>query len=454
MILEDSQVEYAVWTSAASPLPIKYSRPLFQEIDLTVNEGYRSIPHGGVEVGGILFGAIEESIRIDAFRTIACEHASGPSFILSDRDIAKLKEQFAAAKSDSDLQELEPVGWFIAHTRSPLEMKDQEVSLFDELFPGTGRVTLLVKPERFQATRFGFVVRDKQGRIERNASEHAFILPLPGRAAAEPIRVPSPASPLPTGPSERIPDQGEAAGRVLQPESPFPFSVPAGHAQPPDAPAEVEKAAVQPDRENSRSFDKAAFTEELLKRFEAEPAVEPPRRAPPIANADIWTPEPEMQERATGSHELRADNTGSEVQPAPRRTLSYLRLAFGLIVSVVLGWVLGYIAYLHITPGVIRLSVESRAEGFLLEWPPQQTQDASYAAVRINDGQPVPLSAEAKALGRTEIKTTNDNVKVELIVQSRIRTSHGVIRFIRPGAQSQTSAAPSTLESHSASASQ
>ena len=33
---------------------------LFHEIDFVVNEGYRKIPHGGIEEGGLLFGAIDE----------------------------------------------------------------------------------------------------------------------------------------------------------------------------------------------------------------------------------------------------------------------------------------------------------------------------------------------------------------------------------------------------------
>ena len=48
---------------------LTYSLALFHEIDFVVNEGYRKIPHGGVETGGLLFGSLDASgYGIEAFR--------------------------------------------------------------------------------------------------------------------------------------------------------------------------------------------------------------------------------------------------------------------------------------------------------------------------------------------------------------------------------------------------
>jgi len=51
--------EYAYWAIPGAAT-VTYSLPLFYEIDFAVNEGYRKIPHGGIEEGGLLFGAIDE----------------------------------------------------------------------------------------------------------------------------------------------------------------------------------------------------------------------------------------------------------------------------------------------------------------------------------------------------------------------------------------------------------
>src|SRR5437868_14582941 len=108
MTARDTTAAHAVWTRQGGLFSVSYSLPLFHEIDFVVNEGYRRIPHGGIEVGGLLFGRLENnSVRLDAFRSIECEHASGPSFVLSDRDLALLKQQLAKAASDPELQGLQ-----------------------------------------------------------------------------------------------------------------------------------------------------------------------------------------------------------------------------------------------------------------------------------------------------------------------------------------------------------
>jgi hypothetical protein len=145
--------ERAVWTAPDSSSVVTYSLPLFHEIDFAVNEGYRKISHGGVEVGGLLFGLLEEDgPRIDAFRPIACDHASGPSFVLSDIDLERLVVQLDTAASDPELSGLKPVGWFLSRTRSPLQLVERELVLFDYFFPEPRTLTVLVKPERFQPT--------------------------------------------------------------------------------------------------------------------------------------------------------------------------------------------------------------------------------------------------------------------------------------------------------------
>ncbi len=187
--------QYAIWTDPETSHNVKYSLPLFHDLDFQVNEAYRRIPHGGVEIGGVLYGRFEPNgVAIEAFRPIECEHASGPSFLLSPNDLAKMAEAVNEAQSDSELKGLERVGWFVSHTRSALEMSARESEIFDRYFPGPGRVTLLIRPERFQPTRLVFSVRKPDGQTPKRDLQHAVILPLPGRASsAAPVQaIPAP----------------------------------------------------------------------------------------------------------------------------------------------------------------------------------------------------------------------------------------------------------------------
>ncbi len=140
--------------------------------------------------------------------------------MLSERDLTRLKEQITAAASEPELHGLEVLGWFIGHTRSPLKMNDRECALFEELFPEPGKITLLIKPERFQPTRFGFLVRGPDSKLEKDASQQAIILPLPGRAgksAEGPIAsIPAPVE----APPLRTPNRSRRA-RLRSPRKPM-----------------------------------------------------------------------------------------------------------------------------------------------------------------------------------------------------------------------------------------
>jgi len=90
----DAPVVHASWTQPGGSFTVEYAVPLFHEIDFFVSEGYRRIAHGGIEVGGLLFGRpTADGIRLEAFLPIECEHAAGPSFKLSERDVAGLRQQ-------------------------------------------------------------------------------------------------------------------------------------------------------------------------------------------------------------------------------------------------------------------------------------------------------------------------------------------------------------------------
>ena len=75
-----SDVKFATWNVAESPITIEYSLIVIEEIRHAVAEGFQRLSRGGIEVGGILYGTRDgRTVRVMAMRAIACEHARGPA---------------------------------------------------------------------------------------------------------------------------------------------------------------------------------------------------------------------------------------------------------------------------------------------------------------------------------------------------------------------------------------
>jgi len=181
------EVSYGVWAKPGGGFSIRYALRVFHEIEFVVGESFRRIPHGGIENGGLLFGHRQpDGIEIAAFRAIECEHAFGPAFALSEKDIEGVRQQLQSYKAEPEISELEVLGWFISHSRSDLRLTDREKEIFTDLFPDAWQVTLLAKPEKFKPTRLSFAVREPDGALNLDVTDQSFILPLPARSEREP----------------------------------------------------------------------------------------------------------------------------------------------------------------------------------------------------------------------------------------------------------------------------
>jgi hypothetical protein len=462
-VTTEKRNEYAYWTVPDSGMSITYSLPLFHEVDFAVNEGYRKIPHGGIEEGGLLFGKIDErGTRIEAFRPIQCEHASGPSLLLSERDLTVLTAQLANAGSDADLAGWEPVGWFLAHTRGPLLLTEREAELFERYFKRPGMVTVLVKPERFQPTRFGFLLRGKDGSMPRDATQNAIILPLPGRnvrAANGPIAsIPAPALAaaavrriVETESRERAAERAASAAEAKTVEE----IAPAGAAA---ADEIVDKpVAERPLEDRTPRRQRHLTLEQVVPRAEE---VEP-EKALPTKSADAETPgavAEASQEggalESSGRSAAVADSVENSlalrpgarqekgnILPDAYRQIELLsrkkpastaaRFVMVLPLAALLGCLVGYVAYLQVPSPIIPLSVKGKGETVIVAWPADQTRSAVYAAVRVDDSTPVMLTPEERAAGHVEV-TASADMKVELIARNWIHDSRGIVRFIKP----------------------
>jgi hypothetical protein len=441
----EKRSEYAFWAIPGSAAGVTYSLTLFHEIDFAVNEGYRKIPHGGIEEGGLLFGIIDEKgTRIEAFRPIVCEHSSGPSFLLSDHDLDVLHAQIEGAAADPELEGLHVVGWFLAHTRSPLTLTDREVELCDHYFNHPGMITVLVKPERFQPTRFGFLVRGANGSLSRDGVANAIILPLPGRNAKGS-----------SGPMASIPaptTTTAAAKRTAEiPSAPSPVSEAAAPVVERTQPPASAVPATQPMNRSARRQRRLSVEQVVPKQeADADSAQAKENESHDVAAAlPGGGPGGELIPTRRRGVAAKASDRSLMLRPLPQEentpdayrqmelltqkkpASSTARMVLVLPLAALLGCLVGWVLFLQVPPPIIPLMVKARGENVIVTWPAEQTRSAIYAAVRVDDSTPVPLTPEEKSTGRVEVQARPD-MKVELIARNWIRDSRGIVHYVKP----------------------
>ena len=195
---------FGSWSVEGQALNVTYDWSVLDEISAYAIDGFHKLSRGGLEVGGILYGAArgDNSIEIRAWQPIECEHARGPAFLLSKKDLAGIARQIEKASEDPTLDGFEPVGWFVSHTRTDLKLGTEDLEFFDEYFPEPWHVAMVLKPDAFKPTRAGFFFREADDTIRVASSYKEFTIdPTRPRPVTTPpadsIRKPAPEAPLP-----------------------------------------------------------------------------------------------------------------------------------------------------------------------------------------------------------------------------------------------------------------
>src|SRR5580693_2941947 len=118
-----SETKFGAWSAPEARVAVEYSLVVVEEIRQAVSEGFQRFARGGIEVGGVLYGTYDgTTARILAVREIACEHARGPSFALSDKDRAALVEQFEEDREYPRLAGFTALGFYVSHPRSDIAL--------------------------------------------------------------------------------------------------------------------------------------------------------------------------------------------------------------------------------------------------------------------------------------------------------------------------------------------
>jgi proteasome lid subunit RPN8/RPN11 len=251
----NTESELISWSAPPCPFSIEYTPRVLDDIRLAVVDAFFSLPRGGAEIGGILLGRHEKGrVLILDYVALPCEHASGPSFVLSARDHGKLAEMLAVARGNA--QAAQPVGWYHSHTRSEIFLSEADLAIHKRYFPEPWQVALVLKPHTFRPTRAGFFFREQDGSIRETECYREFemeplaVRPIPDAAAA----VASVLADLPLQPApEPRPAETAAGAAAVTPEAPA-ARTRAAEAQParPRAaetqPARTRAAETQPAR--------------------------------------------------------------------------------------------------------------------------------------------------------------------------------------------------------------
>jgi proteasome lid subunit RPN8/RPN11 len=169
-----------LWTVPECPYLVTIPATVLDEIRLSVVEAYYSVPRGGVEVGGVLFGVrVGDSLHIQAHRSIRCQYLTGPSFRLSADDKTDLAGVLKLPESYPKLANLTAIGWYHSHHRSEIFLSPEDLQLYGEFFPERWQIALVLRPAHMRPTRAGFFFRDLLGAIQSDAPVQEFITEPP-----------------------------------------------------------------------------------------------------------------------------------------------------------------------------------------------------------------------------------------------------------------------------------
>jgi proteasome lid subunit RPN8/RPN11 len=187
MVAED----LSAWTAEGHSIKIEYSNGVLEEIRVEAVKGITLLRHGGVEVGGVLFGShAGDRIRIDGFRALRSEYAYGPNFILSRNDEVALENLLQEAKADPSLDGMEPIGWYHSHTRTGVFLSEKDIAVYNRYFPEPGQIVLILHPAQLGPTEAGFFFREADGGLRSESSYNSFTTNPPIKTP--PIRVQEP----------------------------------------------------------------------------------------------------------------------------------------------------------------------------------------------------------------------------------------------------------------------
>ncbi|MBL8227717.1 MAG: hypothetical protein JNL98_04545 [Bryobacterales bacterium] len=216
---------YYLWEAPGKNTSIHLDYRVVDRLLVEVMRGFGAIPRRGAEVGGILLGSVESGpglvIRIDDFEPVVCEHRRGPSYLLSDADLAHYEEALLRHKYSPE-KAVYAVGCYRSHTREGLSLSPEDLQHFDKYFPDLANAFLLVKPFATRVSVAGFFFREEDGSVHAEAPYHEFPFRRRelGGGATPPLRNRDSGASMPDPQPQRSPSAPPVFSNTPIPESP------------------------------------------------------------------------------------------------------------------------------------------------------------------------------------------------------------------------------------------
>ncbi|MBN9662142.1 MAG: AAA family ATPase [Acidobacteria bacterium] len=219
MTSPSSTIDPAEWRIETPSLVIGAPAYLLAELGESVGAD-RAAGREHRETGGVLFGRrTGDGVRIEAYRSVTCEHSEGPGFRLSVRDQESLEQVLDSASQEEAIADLEPVGWYRSEHRD-MFFCEHDQSLYQKYFPFPWQLVLILRWSKTEPVQAGIYTRDLNGRAKFRCS--VVIQPqMGGQRPAEAVWEQEPQAPAPALPAP--PNEPEPAwARLGLNHDPFP----------------------------------------------------------------------------------------------------------------------------------------------------------------------------------------------------------------------------------------
>src|SRR5450432_1388539 len=95
---------WLIWEVPGKPVSVRLNPEVVGRLGMAIREGFKALPHRGLETGGLLIGRRREVanhvvVDILDFEPVESEHAAGPSYLLSNADRHLLEARIAAREA-------------------------------------------------------------------------------------------------------------------------------------------------------------------------------------------------------------------------------------------------------------------------------------------------------------------------------------------------------------------
>jgi hypothetical protein len=183
---------FCVWTCGSRQFAIHLLPDVLERLGIEAWTALKRVPGRGLEIGGVLLGRVDTSgdsttFWVHGFQSVESEYRSGPSYLLSEFDLAQLRKEIEKSGPES-------IGIFRSQTRSEqLSLAETDVETIVGCFGSGDALFLLLGSAPVMAA---FFIR-MDGEIHRVhefalASSLATLMNLKQRRPSAPIQPPPP----------------------------------------------------------------------------------------------------------------------------------------------------------------------------------------------------------------------------------------------------------------------